>query len=384
MHIGMFTEAYHPTMNGVVVSIDTFAAELRARGHKVTVFAPANSRSEDEPHVVRIPALGVPTNQDYFWITASSGSVTQLAREAKLDIIHSHHIFRMGTLALAAARALKIPIVQTYHTLLTEYGHYVPLFPEVMRWYLRNRSRNFLNQVDHVVTPSPSIAKLLKSYGVFRPTTSIPTGIDLNAFKKLASNKELRDHGINPIRPYILFVGRLAPEKNVQLLLNSFRFIHQVLPGVQLVLVGSGPAREEYETWVREHRLEEFVIFTGFLPKDVTNRIFARAEVFGFPSVTDTQGIVIQEAMAASVPPVAVAKFGPADYIEDGVTGLLVPNQEKAFTNGLERVLSDSRFRTKLGRAARKKAHAYSREATAKDLEKLYQQLIAQLVEIAS
>jgi glycosyltransferase involved in cell wall biosynthesis len=245
-----------------------------------------------------------------------------------------------------------------------------------MKWYLRRRSRVFLNQVDHVVTPSPSIAKLLKSYGVYQPMTAIPTGIDLDAFKKGATNAELAKHGIDPKRPFILFVGRLAPEKNVQLLLESFAHIHQVLPGVQLVLVGSGPAREHYEGWVREHKLGDSVVFTGFLPKDVTNRIFVRAEVFGFPSTTDTQGIVIQEAMAAGVPPVAVAKFGPADYIEDRVTGLLVPENQNRFTHALEEVLTNSRLREKLGTAARRKAHRYSRPATANQLEALYQGLI--------
>lgn len=378
MRIGMFTETYHPTMNGVVVSIDTFAAELRARGHEVTIFAPANGLSKGEPDVVRVPALSLPTNQDYFLITASNDRVLHLARQARLDIIHSHHIFRMGSLGLHAARALNIPIVQTYHTLLTEYSHYIPLLPQVMRWYLRTRSRNFLNQVDHIVTPSPSIAKLLKSYGVYRPMTAIPTGIDLEAFKKPASDNELRGLHINPELPYILFVGRLAPEKNVHLLLNSFLRIHQVLPDIQLVLVGSGPARQEYERWVAANELDDCVTFTGFLPKDVTNRVFARATVFGFPSVTDTQGIVIQEAMAAGAPPVAVAKFGPADYIQDDETGLLVPEDEAAFTRALEKVLTDRKLRDRLSATARKGAKDYSRAVTARQLEELYKRLISQ------
>lgn len=375
MRIGMFTEAYHPTMNGVVVSIDTFAAELRARGHEVIVFAPANRHAPHEAGVVRIPALSLPTNQDYFLITASARRVTKIAQTARLDVIHSHHIFRMGSLALATARTLDIPIVQTYHTLLTEYGHYVPLFQGLVRWYLRWRSRTFLNRVNQVVTPSPSIAALLRSYGVRQPITSIPTGIDLAAFTRPASDAELRRYGIDPGRPFVLFVGRLAAEKNVQLLLNSFLRVHQVLPEVQLVLIGSGPARGQYESWVANNQLSENVAFTGFLPKDVTNRVFGRAAVFGFPSVTDTQGIVIQEAMAAGVPPVAVAKFGPADYIKDGETGLLVPEDEDQFTRALERVLTDHRLRDRLGASARQQARAYARATTAAQLESLYQRL---------
>lgn len=388
MRIGMVLECYHPTMNGVVVSVDTFARELKKRGHEVVIFVPHYPHAASEANVVRIASLGLPFNKDYRLVVERSANFTELVRRADLSVLHSHHIFTMGRLAEHAARSLGLPLVQTYHTLIAEYTHHIPLIhwlplgqmlaKKLMIW----RSRTFLNRVNHVISPSPSIGKLLRSYGVHDtiPITAIPTGIELENFTDAATDSELEHYGIDPTRPFLLFVGRLGQEKNVLRLLKTFRLIHKAEPTVQLVLIGDGPERKSYERWVQAQSWDKdhtaAVIFTGFLDKKITNRLFRRAHTFVFPSMTDTQGIVVQEALASGVPVVAVNKFGPADYNVDGTTGFLVPDSSSALANATLKIIRNPKLRSQMSQAAIRHAQQFSIEATTDRLLAVYHSLV--------
>ncbi|MBI4175244.1 glycosyltransferase, partial [Candidatus Berkelbacteria bacterium] len=260
MRILMVTEVYHPTTNGVVKSIDTFRDELERRGHEVHIIRPARPGAPRQKNVHNLRSWPLPTNRDYRWTIASQGEFTDLVAKLKPDVIHSHHTFIVGGMAIKAGRILGIPVVQTYHTLMTEYVHHIPpigwfealgwtwiarpldwIAQQVMIW----RSRTFLNRVDHIIVPSPSIQKLLIDYGVKRPITPIPTGIDLEDFKEMASDEELRAQGIDPAKPFIVFIGRIGKEKNIQVVCETFAWLREKdgQTDLQLVLIGDGPER---------------------------------------------------------------------------------------------------------------------------------------------
>lgn len=387
MRIGMVSEAYHPTMNGVVVSIDTFARELRRRGHEVIVFAPHTPRATRETDVVRVASVGLPFNADYRLVLERSGAFTELVRKERLDLLHSHHIFRLGRLAQIAARSLNLPFVQTYHTLMAEYTHHIPLIKwlpfgqRLAKQFIIWRSRTFLSRADQIISPSPSIGKLLRSYGVNQrvPITALPTGIELKEFRQRATDRELAQYGIEPTGRFLLFVGRLGQEKNVLRLLETFALIHQEAPDIQLVLIGDGPERARYEAWLRTHGLtntaktgRQPVVLTGFLDKQITNRLFRRAYLFVFASITDTQGIVVQEALISGVPVVAVNQFGPADYNRNGETGYLVPNSAPALARATLKLLNDQELHHQMAVKAQAYGSHFSIEATTDQLLTVY------------
>lgn len=377
MRIGIFSECYHPTMNGVVVSIDTFKESLRKRGHEVYIFAPMTKgfKDEDANHVFRVPSIHWP-GQSYYPIALPRLSMlTKHLPELSLDIVHCQHLFTMGKLGLVTGKKMGIPVVYTYHTLLAEYVHYVPLVHFLAKEYVIRLSRNFSNQCDTVVTPSESMKRILKGYGVVAPIEVIPTGIQPKKFKHHSPEKVKARYGIPDDRQLLLFVGRLAEEKNLILLLETFEIVVRTIHNVQLLLVGGGPQENKYRDWLRRHQLLNHVTFTEFLEKEETDEVFGAADIFVFPSVTETQGIVITEAMASGTPPVAVDKMGPSDIIDNGQDGFLVKPLPIPFAEKIITLLRQPVLLEKMKQAGYKKAEEYSAENSADKMERLYVRL---------
>lgn len=374
LKVGIFTEVYHPTINGVVVSIDTFKKELAKLGVQKTIFAPTVRDAKPESGVIRIPAI--PINPHYPVPIPIFSYDFRHIRDLNLSLIHTQHPFPMGWAGLRAARRLGIPVVTTYHTLIVEYakthGRLLPFGPDLMRWL----SRTYCNAVDLVITPSPSMRRELQKYGVTTRVEINQTGIYLNDFRHSTMNVR-QEFDIPKDRRLLLFVGRLADEKNIKMLLTAFRIVHHENSQVHLLLVGSGPQEKEYRTIAERLGMAGNITFAGFLPKDKTNTIFPAVDLFVFPSTTDTQGIVIMEAMAAGTPIVAVDALGPGDIIEDGRTGLLTENDAAEFAMAVMKLLGDQTLRKTLAANAKKEAVKYSAEATAKRQLALYESAIA-------
>jgi len=386
MRIGIFSECYLPTMNGVVVSIETFRKEMEKLGHEYFIFAPETEgyKDTDKKHVFRYPSLVSPIKKDYpatnpFFTNIISDKIDSL----KLDIIHAQHLFTMGRLGMRSARRLNIPIVYTYHTLITEYVHYIPLPAFISRKILVNMSRNFCNNCNQVITPSPSMAKILKNYGVKTPIEAIPTGIDLDALDKPYPEKFIRAKwDIPENRKILLYISRVAKEKNLDFLMESFenllarrRKIHE-RPDVHLVIGGGGSELAFYKQMAINLEIENYVTFTDMLPKEVANSYFGAAYAFVFPSITETQGIVISEAQAAGTPVVAIDKMGPSDLIKDGEDGFLTRLNQKDFVDKIEKLLDNPLLHRQMSRNAKQNAKVYSAENCAKKLENLYKETI--------
>lgn len=377
MKIGIFSECYRPTTNGVVVSIDTFRATLTQMGHEIFIFAPRTKDyiDEDPAHVFRLPSFTWPGQKYYPIALPGFGHTLQLAANLSLDIIHCQHLSFAGQLGQNIARRLGLPAVYTYHTLIAEYTHYVPLFHNFAKKYLIKRSRIFCNRSDAVVTPSPSMRKKLLNYGVTTPISVIPTGIYPERYTRDCRPQLLQKFQIPDNRKLLLYVGRLAAEKNIPLLLESLKIIKGKYPAIHLLLVGSGPQEPDYRHWLAQNKLSDYVTFTGFLPKEETEKVFGACDIFTFPSLTDTQGIVVVEAMAAGTPPVAVEALGPADIIHDGVDGFLTDPNVNQFADKIITLLSNQELYQTMSKEAKVEAKKYSAKACAKKMESLYANL---------
>lgn len=391
MNIAMLVGTWVAT-NGVVTSVKTFRRGLerpRKGGmpeHRVLVIAPGDVKKPTllDDGTLLVPGRRVVTKRssDYFVWQITPRELAEILRSHSIELIHVHHLFQTAWLGITAGRKLGIPVVGTYHTYMPGYTHYYQLGSLSVPGWIAGPVSNFatrvqLNQLEAVVTPSPPIADILREWGVRRPISAIPTGVDIERYRKPASDTTLRKLGIDPRRPTLTFVGRLAPEKNYELLLQAFDFVHHVMPEVQLVLIGPGPDTDTIKAWVTAHKLTDSVVLTGGLPPEQTWPLFGRGDIFVFPSLTDTQGIVVVEAMAAGIPVIAANYLGPSAIVIDGKTGYLLPNSFLRFGEKIIELLADSSKRTTMGKAGFELAHDYEVAPTSDAMLEFYKRAIA-------
>ena len=372
MRIGIFTQTYLPTTNGVVSSIEIFRKALEKAGHTFFIFAPKVGDYKDEnPRVYRFPSITLPTHPDYPIAIPYFPGLTDLVKSLRLDIIHAQHIFTICGTGMRLAHRLKIPFVHTEHTLIAEYAHYMPLLHSSTRSYLIWRVRAFCNRSDRVIAPSPAMKQTLEEYGVEVPINVNPTGIDIDKYARVDDRAARERWQIDEHAKILMYVGRIAEEKNIGLLLKIFAHLGKTR-NVHLLMVGSGPQEARYKTLINSLGLEKKVTWTGMLPHPEVIKLFGIAHVFLFPSVTDTQGIVVAEALAAGAPVVAANKMGPTAVIEDGKNGFLVPARSRAFIDRVETLLDNEKLWHRLSAAARIRARDFSIERTAERLEEIY------------
>lgn len=382
MKIALITEVYHPSVNGVVVSIDSFRNELCALGHTVIIIAPESKiKHLDPPHTFRVPSLALPWTRDYK-MSRPNASTFSFIKNQKFDVIHTQHMFTMGWFGLRAGRRYSIPVVHTYHTLITEYTHHIPLFGSFIptRWliqkYLVNHSRRYADAVNALITPSHAMAHILRSYGIRKKINVVSTGINSALFDAADGDYVYARHALPKNVKIVLFVGRLALEKSVDLLIQSYAKLQKIHPHTRLILLGSGPQQQQYEALVKILGISDKVIFPGFVSPDITRHYFKAAYIFAFPSHTDTQGIVIAEAMAAGAAVIAVNRLGPTDIVRNGYNGLLIEPSVDMMAHALERLIVNTSLRDRLVRNAHESVKQYSSQKQTDKLIHVYTQAI--------
>src|SRR5215208_232438 len=295
LHIAFFTNFYLPVVNGVVRSVASFRENLMKQGHNVFVFAQSDGSYKDtEPFIFRYPSLPLPLG-DISAAIPVSPFVDQLLPVLKLDVIHTHHPVLLGQTAARKAAELGLPLVFTFHTQYWEYTHYVPFPQEAIQDFLKNAVhkwlRDFMQKCQHIIIPSESMRDyLVKNYGLEERYTVIPTGTDLEPFMR-ADGKSLRQEKGWQDETILISVGRLAPEKNWDTLLRAFAKVYAQHPDLQLVLIGDGPAKAGLELLAAELGITDRVTFPGALPFEEVPRYLKAADIFGFASVTETQGL---------------------------------------------------------------------------------------------
>jgi len=378
MRIALFTECYHPIVNGVVVSVATFARELRKQGHEVSIYAPVYPGYRDtEPDVYRLPSISLPTRPRYPLALPFGGiPVLRRLRARPPDIVHAQHLFQTGREARRVARRLGRPLLLTYHTLIHAYAHYVPLPRPLVRALAVRVSRDFPNSTDCVIVPTRSVAELLRSYGVRRPIEVIPTGIDLDLIRATPRRPARARFGVPEAVPLIAYSGRIAREKSLETLIGALARLDSRFRDAHLLLIGGGPWYGRCRQFADSLGMGERVHFTGYLPRTEVFDCLAESQVFAFPSLTDTQGVVVLEAMALGCPPVAVRSGAVADVIRDGTDGLLVEPTSNGLAEGIGAVLGSADFRARLAGQARARAEEFSAGRMAERLAQVYARLL--------
>jgi len=378
VRVAIFTDSYWPYTSGVVRSVSTTVDELVALGHDVFVFAPwyRGVDRKNEQRIFRFLAVPSPTNPGYNIGIPFSPRLGLTLRRLGVDIVHTHSPFLLGRLGAKCAHYLGLPVVFTYHTLYEAYVHYFPFIQSVTRSFTKRICVGFCNRVDLVIVPTEIVAKHIRSMGVRTPIKRLPSGIKLEEFAG-GNRRWLREQfGIGEEEDVLLYVGRVGREKNLLFLLGAYQRIASVQPRSRLVLVGGGPELSTMQKITGEWGLKDRVIFTGpVAPADVKH-CYAGADIFVFPSLTETQGLVVAEAKVAGLPAVAVRAFGIAEMITDGVDGFLVDLDQEAFAERVLCLLSDPALRSRMADNARQNALNFSAERMARELVGCYEMLI--------
>lgn len=379
MRVGLFTESYPPLINGVSTSVQTLIAELERAGHSVCVFTSRFPDYEDDrPNVFRYPSFNAVVEPDYVLPIPFSRRIKAAIPELGLDIIHSHSPFALGLIARHAARQLELPLISTNHTLYTEYAHYMPLLPShVTRGALTGWMREYYNSCDHVLAPSQLTRhRLIDDYGVRKPVTVIPTGIPAPPYLLSRPADTKRDMGIPADSRLLLYVGRLAPEKNLEMLLTAFEKISAKTDDTFLAIAGSGKSAGSMKKLAAHLGLESRVIFTGFLGRTKLYPLYNASELFVFPSKTETQGLAVGEALAAGIPAIVVNGGGAPEAVREGETGYIVEDDPQLMADCVLNLLADEPRRLRLAANARIFAKELSPDKVAGRIIALYEDLL--------
>jgi len=387
MNIAFFCDAYKPTRNGVAVSAATTANELRARGHRVVIFAPRYTGHEDhDEEIFRFPAGHWFRAKDFpvTWPALSWPVIESLHFSARrrfaredFDVVHAHSPFTIGTLGAYWARRAHIPLVFTFHTLYHHYLHYAPLPRWFSRFYTLWRVRHYCRLCDHIIAPSQPVARLVRRFRPGAPCTVLATGIQVERFSGGDRNGVRTRYGIAADEIVLLYAGRLVLEKNLIFLLCTLAPLLARCSGqkVRLMLVGGGPALSSLQALARELNIAEQVIFTDFVDWATIPEYYAAGDIFVFASRTETQGVSIAEALAAGLPCVVVGAMGAAESIDHGDNGFIVPPREAEFRTAVARLIEDCSLRRAMSDSARRSAPALSLQSRVDSLLGIYQSL---------
>ncbi len=378
MRIGIFTNCYYPLVNGVVGAATLLRKGFLEAGHEVFVFTPAFEDYEDlEPGIYRYPSVNLTPKVKYPVAVPVSPKINKALRHIELDIIHSHHPFVLGPLGLRLARQRKIPIVYTFHTQYDQYTHYVPLPSSLVSWFSTRQVRRFSQDVDQITTPAESARKILLTYGVTRPIQVIPNPTDLDKFLHNHGDKIREKYGLKQEK-LLISIGRIAPEKNLDLLLHSFRqmIANSAAHSLKLMIVGDGPALQGLIQHASELGIQEDVIFTGLVEPSFVPEYLAAADLFVMTSTTEVKPLAQLEALASGVPIVAVSAAGANDTIVHGENGLLTPENAQAFSEAVLSLLGNPERYRSFQQNSRKTALQYGHSTIAAQYLELFETLL--------
>ncbi len=334
MRVALFTECYRPIVNGIVASIDALRDGLRARGVGVTTVAPHFPGADDaRDDVVRIPSLPLPTPTEYR-LCVPFLRADDRRKLHGIDVVHAHSPFVTGWMAASYAHKHRVPLVFTYHTRLDAYAHYAPFDRAMTERAMIELTRRYANRADAVVVPTRAMEVRLRELGVRSRIAVVPSAIDVPVFAAGRRNALLRARlGARDDAPLVLVVSRLGAEKNVELAIDALALV----PDAVLAVVGDGPHRGALEERARRLGVAARVRFAGTIARERLPDVYASADVLLFPSTTETQGLVLIEALAAGLP--VVAADSPASRDVLGKAGRIVAPEPAAAAAGVRAVL---------------------------------------------
>ncbi len=374
MRIAMFTDSYLPSKDGVVTSILETRRYLSANGHEVVIFAPEpidEGSKEDDVYYCR--SVGFKKYPGYR-IPMFPTNKCEILKHLDVDVIHSQGLLFMGLRSMWAGRSLHLPVVVSFHTMVTDAAKYYAEFP-LPEWFTNRLLwvylRQLLERADAVVAPTAAIRDELLSYAPdIRKIDVIPTGVDCNRFSPSIDGSGIRQRYNLDGEKVILHVGRLAREKNLDLVLQGFAMLRNAGDDLRLMVVGDGPARQYYDEVARELGIRESVIFTGFIPDEELPFYYAASDAFAIASKFETQGLVALEAMASGLPVAGINYRAVAELVRNGETGYLFEDDARSCARAMQMsLMCPGHVRT----TARKRAEKFSMEESIKKLLKIYE-----------
>jgi 1,2-diacylglycerol 3-alpha-glucosyltransferase len=386
MRILKVSDVYFPRINGVSTSIETFRRDLIALGHEVMLVAPdyagggSDPSADAGPSIARVAARKVPLDpEDRIMSWSALRNALRKLGPRRFDVVHIHTPFLAHYAALRFAREFKVPVLATYHTLFEEYLHYyVPLLPRAVTGrFARRFSRSQCNELNLIIAPSRAMHDALRSYGIVRRIEILPTGLPPDRYVTGDGAAFRARHGIGANRPVLLFVGRAAHEKNIGFLLQMLVELRRRRPDVLLMIAGEGPALADLRAQSQQLHLGESVHFMGYFDRGgELNDCYRAANVFVFASLTETQGLVLLEAMAQGVPVVAIPKMGTVDILAPLRGCRQAPLTVDGFATVVDTLLADTGALKALGAEALIYAREWESQHMARRLADFYQSLL--------
>ena len=361
MKILLISDVYFPRVNGVSTSIKTFTEQLQMLGHGVHLIVPDYGQdahvADDEAWITRVSARSIYFDpEDKLMKYGEILRLLPMLKTKKFDLIHIHTPFVAHYAGLKLGKLLQLPVVETYHTFFEDYlHHYLPWIPKMAaRGLARFISKKQCNQVDAIVAPSQPMLDVLRTYGIKTRAAVIATGLQASSFKEANGDAFREKYGIALQRPMLLYVGRVAHEKNIDFLVRVTQLLVKVMPEALLVITGEGPAEPSLRALVKTLGIEKNVQFIGYLERHTElNACYKAADIFVFASKSETQGLVLLEAMAQGTPVVAIAELGTASILVEGQGAMIAIEDESEFMLKVHALLLNPVHRQYLGERAR-------------------------------
>lgn len=383
MHIGIFTDCYMPQINGVVTSIQILEEELRKLGHRVTVVTvKVPGLEEESENILRIPSVPFSRWSEFRLGIPIYNETYRKIRKLGLDVIHTQTEFTVGIIGKHMAAVMDIPLVHTYHTMYEDYTHYVfdhKYGKKLLRRLITTTSKLYVRKYDRIIAPSAKTLEALRSYGVVADIRIVPTGIDIQKFKRSTdglSQKVLRQrYGIEADDYLMLSLGRVSKEKSVDVLIEQMPQIVEAIPRAKLLIVGDGPYRSDLESLVKKLKLSEHVVFAGQVPFGEVSSFYSAADLFVNASKSETQGLTIIEAMASDLPLVVYDDLNVEGIVIHGVTGRLFKDND-ALAKQIVLAYRNSDATQRMTENAIEMVQNLSKEKFALKVEEIYDDLI--------
>ena len=406
MKIAMLTNNYRPFVGGVPISVERQAQELVKLGHQVTVFAPVYESEDKEQaesfrekileedkkapeRVIRYYSQKKKMENGMVYPGIYPAEIFKVFERERFDCIHVHHPMFVGPWALWLGKKYDIPVIYTYHTRYEDYLHYIPCFrinetstivkKKAVEWLQRNVIPSYMswfcNKCDLVLAPSAGMRQMIRGYGVHTPTAVFPTGLDGSFFRKNEKrSREIREQYAKGKKHLLVTVSRLEKEKNYGFLLRGIAELkRETGDNFQVLIIGDGSQKAELKVRASILGIQDVVTFVGNVPNEQVRDYLAASDLFLFASKSETQGIVLAEAMAAGIPVTAVHATGADDIIEDGVNGFLTEEKEEVWAAKVTEAL-EPETNSRMKRAALISAENYRSSRLAIYEEMLYNQ----------
>lgn len=385
MKICMFTNTFHPHVGGVARSVEIFSEDLGSMGHRVLVIAPtfpdcesSDEAAPDEAAILRVPAIQEFNGSDFSVRIPVPYYIDEKLDAFAPDVIHSHHPYLLGDAALRGAWRRGLPLVFTHHTRYEEYTHYVTTESETMKRFAINLCTEYANRCTRVIAPSRSIADLIRDRGVSVSVDVIPTGVDLDFFARGDGAAFRKDREISSDTLLIGHLGRLAPEKNLSYLAEAVSRYVKNDPAAKFLVVGAGPSEADIRRIFQEEDIGDRLIMAGELTGRTLADAYHAMDVFVFSSKSETQGMVVAEAMACGKPVIALDASGIREVVSDDENGRLLAEDASAdaFSDAIADFAEHPDAAARWRKGALETAEALDRNACAKRLVSLYETAI--------